>query len=269
MKGDHLVMKLLSIAFVAGLALAPGMAVAQSATCQKLTVTGHPEYPPIAYRQGDRIVGAAAALVEQIAADLGIPAESRYTGSWADAQAAARDGKADIIFGIYFNDQRATYIDYVQPPFMIDPVVAMAPKGEAFAFSGRDDLVGKKGITNEGESYGVEFDDFMAKKLEVARSKGVDQAFSDLLGGKADYVIVGLYPGLAEAARAGVKERLEPLEPALLSADMFVAFSKKSPCLGQMEAFGRKIEERRRNGSFETMMKDATAAWDAAQKAKQ
>jgi polar amino acid transport system substrate-binding protein len=262
-------MKLLSIAFVAGLALAPGMAVAQSATCEKLTVTGHPEYPPIAYRQGDRIVGAAAALVEQIAADLGIPAESRYTGSWADAQAAARDGKADIIFGIYFNDQRATYLDYVQPPFMIDPVVAMAPKGEAFAFSGRDDLVGKKGVTNEGESYGVEFDDFMAKNLEVARSKGVEQAFSDLLGGKADYVIVGLYPGLAEAARAGVKERLEPLEPALLSADMFVAFSKKSPCLGQMEAFGRKIEKRRRDGSFETMMKDATAAWDAAQKAKQ
>lgn len=261
-------MKLLSIAFLAGLALAPGMAVAQSATCEKLTVTGHPEYAPIAYKQGDRIVGAAASLVERIAADLGIPAETRYTGSWADAQAAARDGEADIIFGIYFNDQRATYLDYVQPPFMIDPVVVMVPKGKAFAFTGRDDLVGKKGVTNEGESYGVEFDDFMAKKLDVARSKGVDHAFSDLLDGKADYMIVGLYPGLAEAARFGVKERIEPLEPALLAADMFVAFSKKSPCLGQMEAFGRKIAERRQDGSFEPMMTEATAAWDDAQKAK-
>jgi polar amino acid transport system substrate-binding protein len=72
-------------------------------------------------------------------------------GTWADAQAAARDGKADMIFGIYYNDERATYLDYVQPAFIFDPVVVFV-KGKEFPFKGQDHLIGKKGVTNQGES---------------------------------------------------------------------------------------------------------------------
>ena len=67
-------------------------------------------------------------LVEAIAKNLKVPLESKYMGSWADAQAAARDGKADMIFGIYYNDERATYLDYVQPAFMYDEVVVLSPR---------------------------------------------------------------------------------------------------------------------------------------------
>ncbi len=43
--------------------------------CTKLLATGHPEYPVIAYRDGDKIVGAAATLVETIAKKLNVPIE--------------------------------------------------------------------------------------------------------------------------------------------------------------------------------------------------
>ena len=82
-------------------------------------------------------------------------------GSWADAQAATRDGKADMIFGVYFNDERAQYLDYVQPAFIYDDVAVFVLKGKGFEFKGQDDLIGKKGVTNEGESYGNDFDAFM------------------------------------------------------------------------------------------------------------
>ncbi len=250
------------VAAIAGLlSLASGGALA--AECKQLTITGHPDYAPIAYRDGDRIVGAAPALVEQIAGKLDVPVVSKYTGSWAEAQAAARDGTADIIFGIYLNDERATYLDYVEPPFMLDPVVAMVATGKGFPFTGQDDLVGKKGVTNAGESYGAAFDAFIADHLTVSRTDGVDKAFEAVTSGAADYVIVGLYPGITAAAQFGMTGKLEPLDPALLTAEMFVAFSKKSPCLALMGPFSEAIAAMTADGTYATMLDDATATWEA------
>ena len=107
-------------------------------TCTKIVATGHPQYPAIAYKDGDNIAGAAPMLVEAIAKNLKIPLESKYMGTWADAQAAARDGKADMIFGIYYNDERATYLDYVQPAFMFDEVVDLRRQGQGISLQGRE-----------------------------------------------------------------------------------------------------------------------------------
>jgi len=260
------VRKLLPLTLLAMLALVSGTAFAQAPACRSLTITGHPEYPPIGYKDGERIVGVGAALVERIAGELKIPVQSEYTGSWEDAQTAARDGKVDIIFGIYFNDERSTYLEYVRPAFLIDPVVVMVAKGKGFPFRGRQDLVGKKGLTNAGESFGSEFDGFMAQKLTVARSNGTAQAFKDLLSGKADYLIVGLYPGLADAAEHGVKNQIEPLKTQLMKADMFIAFSKKSPCLALIGAFGRKVNAMRTNGTVNNMLQNSIKVWDSSQR---
>lgn len=233
--------------------------------CAKITATGHPEYPVIAFKDGEAIAGAAPMLVEAIAKGLNVPLESKAMGSWADAQAATRDGKADMIFGIYYNDERAQYLDYVQPAFMFDDVAVFVAKGKAFPFAGQDDLIGKKGVTSEGESYGNAFDAFMKDKLEIARTNGIDEAFKVLLDGKADYLIAGYYPGLAEATKAGVKDQIEILDQALLTAEMFVAFSKKSPCASLAGKFGQAITEMTTDGSFDAMLTDATKAWDAGQ----
>jgi polar amino acid transport system substrate-binding protein len=235
-------------------------------TCTKIVSTGHPEYPTIAFKEGDNIVGAAPSLVEAVAKDLKIPLESRYMGSWADAQSAARDGKADMIVGVYFNDERAEYLDYVQPAFVFDPVVVFVAKDKKFEFTGQDDLIGKNGATNKGESYGTKFDAFIKDKLTVARADGITNALKDLAAGKIDYVIAGYYPGDAEVAKLGLDDKIEALEPALLSEEMFVAFSKKSPCAALASKFGEGITEMTTDGRFHQMQVDAISNWDAAQK---
>lgn len=236
-------------------------------SCTSLTATGHPQYPAIAFKDGDNIAGAAASLVEAIGKEIKVPVTSKYTGSWADAQAAARDGKVDIIFGIYFNDSRAKYLDYVQPAFMFDPVVVFVAKDRKFPYSGQDDLIGKKGATNQGESYGTEFDAFIKDKLDVERTDGIDDALQDLAAGKVDYVIAGYYPGVAEADKAGLKDKIEAVDPALLSAEMYVAFSKKSACRELASKFGDEITAMTTDGRFDSMLTDAEIAWRNAQAA--
>lgn len=257
--------RLLCISVFVALALT-GNATFAADECAKITATGHPQYPVIAYKDGDNIVGAAASLVGAIGKAINVPVESKYMGTWDEAQAAARDGKADIIFGIYYNDERATYLNFVQPSFTYDDVAVFVVKGKEFPFTDKDNLIGKKGVTNQGESYGTEFDAFMKDKLDVARADGIDDAFQDLLAGKADYLIAGYYPGLAEAAKDGIKDKVVPLDQALLSQEMFVAFSKKSPCRSLADKFGQQISVMTTDGSYDKMVAEATKAWDAAQK---
>jgi polar amino acid transport system substrate-binding protein len=256
--------RIISFSLFAALALAGNAAFAED-TCTKITATGHPQYPAIAYKDGDTIAGAAPMLVEAIAKDLKVPLESKYMGTWEEAQAAARDGKADMIFGIYYNDERAKYLDYVQPAFMYDEVVVFVAKGKGFTYKDENDLIGKKGVTNQGESFGNDFDAFIKDKLTVARADGIDAALKELLAGSADYLIAGYYSGLAEAAKEGVKDQVEALSPAILEAEMFVAFSKKSPCRSLAPGFSQGITEMTTNGTFDTMLQDATSAWDEHQ----
>ncbi len=161
---------------------------------------------------------------------------SKDYGSWEAAQAAARSGEADVIFGIYKTDARARDLDFIEPPFMTDPVAIVVRKGAGFAYAGWSDLKTRKGVTNVGESYGDTFDAFMAKELTVARAEGVDKAFAALLAGQADYMIIGLYPGRDEAKRLRIADKLSFLPKELLSSAMYVAFSKKSKCGAALQA---------------------------------
>lgn len=232
-------------------------------TCTKIVATGHPEYPVMAFKDGDRIKGAAPLLIAEIAKSLDVPIDSQYMGTWAQAQSATREGKADMIMGVYYNDERAEYLDYVEPPFVYDPVVVFIANDNPIDYAGQDDLIGKKGVANEGESFGTTFDAFLKDKLTVTRVDGLKAAFDALLSGDADYVIAPFYPGSAEVVRLGLEEKVRSLEPELLSEELFVAFSKTSPCAALAPKFGEGIQKLTEDGRFRELVSDALAQWDA------
>jgi len=236
---------------------------ALAADCEKLIVTGHPSYPPVAWKEGDRIVGASVKMVEMICQDLGLKAQPKAMGSWEDAQKAIRKGTADIIFGIYYNDARAEYMHYIEPSYMQDPVFLLVPKGRVFPYSKWSDLKERRGVCNRGESYGPEFDEYMVKNLNVIRGDGVEECFQILLNGKADYLIIGLYPGMNEAKKLGVWDKIEPLPRQLSAFEMFVAFSKKSPCYEKyQQGFSERIKSMVANGTVQTLLILSQAEWD-------
>ena len=102
---------------------------AHAESCRSIVITGHPSYPPVAWGTQGKITGAAPELVTTIARELGVKQiVSRNFGSWTGAQRAAKEGRADLIFGIYRNHERETYLNYVEPPFMLDPVVIAVRK---------------------------------------------------------------------------------------------------------------------------------------------
>ncbi len=234
-------------------------------TCTSLVITGHPSYPPVAWSSGGKIVGAAPELVTRIAKSLGVAqVTSKDFGSWERAQAAARSGEADVIFGIYRNDERTAFLDYVEPPFTVDPVSIVVRASAPFPYAQWSDLEGKKGVTNAGESYGDRFDAFLGRELTVTRVAGVEKVFATLLEGKADYAIVALYPGRNVARKLGISAKVEFLPRDVVSADMFVAFSRKSPCLALLkDGFGKALRAEVEGGKVQEALRTADKAFAA------
>jgi polar amino acid transport system substrate-binding protein len=230
-KGTHMSKSILAV-----LALFVPAAALAAPDCQELVVTGHPYYPPVAWSSGGGLAGAAPRLVTGIAESLGFTkVTTKDFGSWEKAQAAARSGEADVIVGIYKNTERMDYLEYAEPPFMVDPVSIVVRAGVAFPYERWSDLKGKKGVTSAGESYGTKFDNYMARELTVARVPGIDKAFAAVLDGNADYAIIAFYPGRDALRKQGLFGRVAFLPKTVVDADLFVAFSKKSKCLGALK----------------------------------
>jgi polar amino acid transport system substrate-binding protein len=250
------------VPFLAVLALAFPVAALAVPDCPELVVTGHHYYPPVAWSSGGKIVGAAPELVTRIATALGFPkVTTRDFGSWEKAQAAARSGEADVIVGIYRNTERMEYLEYAEPPFMVDPVSVVVRAGPSFPYAQWIDLKGWKGVTGIGESYGNQFDGFMARELTVARVPSIDKAFAAVLDGTADYAIVAFYPGGDVARKGGLLGKIAFLQKSVVNADMFVAFSRKSKCLAALrDGFARALKAEVDAGKANELLESASQA---------
>jgi polar amino acid transport system substrate-binding protein len=212
------------IASLCGLVL---LGAGPAAAGQPLIVSGHPDYPPVMWEENGTIVGAAAELAKTVFTELGVPFEIRATGPWKRVQLNSREGTIDVIVAAYVNPERLAYMDYTVP-FMKDPVVAFVWKGKAFPFRKWDDLAGKLGTTNLGESYEEAFDKFAEQKLNIERVAETVQNFKKLGNGRASYFVFGLYPGLACAAITGYDDKIEVLPQPIVTAEFYMTFSKKS-----------------------------------------
>ena len=251
------------VPFLALLAVVIPAAALAVPDCPELVVTGHHFYPPVAWSSGGKVVGAAPELVARIATSLGVAkVTSKDFGSWEKAQAAARSGEADVIVGIYRNTERMEWLEYFEPPFMVDPVSVVVRADAPFRYAEWSDLKGRKGVTGVGESYGNQFDNYMARALTVTRVPGIDKAFAALLDGTADYAIVAFYPGRDAARKQGLFEKVVFLPKTIVNADMFVAFSKKSKCLPALrEGFAKALKAAVAGGKVNELL---DAASDAA-----
>jgi polar amino acid transport system substrate-binding protein len=233
---------------------------AQTASvCESLVITGHPTYPPVAWSADGKIIGSSAVLVTAIAQQLQVKKISSVDfGSWQKAQDAIKEGKADIIFGIYKDPARVAYMNYIDPPYMLDPVAIVIRNGDSLRYSEWSDLKGKKGVTNLGESYGTEFDAYIAKNLTVARANGVDKTFDALLSKQADYMIIGRYPGKLEAKKLNILAKVDFLPKNVVYGEMYVAFSKKSKCYASLQAgFSEGLKKAVSSGMIDGLLDQA------------
>lgn len=215
------------------LALLPAIGVAAGGACERIVVTGNADYPPLLWVNPDdttRLTGAAVELLERALEPSGIHVDALHVGTWEQAQQEVRSGRVDMLAGSFLTPERFAEVDYVYPPYMEIPSVIFVRRGEAFPYSGWDDLRGKRGTALGSSSFGAAFDTYAADHLDIATTASIDKAFEQLFAGQADYLIHERHQGLALAAQRNVLEQLDMLEGSLINEQLYYSVSHNSAC---------------------------------------
>lgn len=207
--------------------------LAAGGVCERVVVTGNADYPPLLWGSPDdpgRLTGAAVELLEKVLEPSGIHVDALHVGSWEQAQQEVRSGRVDMLAGSFLTPERLDEVDYVYPPYMEIPSVIFVRRGEAFPYSGWDDLRTRQGSALASSSFGAAFDLFAGDHLSITAMASIDQAYEQLLGGKVDYLIHERHQGLALAAQRNVLEQLDILEGSLINEPLYYSISHHSAC---------------------------------------
>ncbi len=233
----------------------------QPATAGKpLIVSGNPEAPPIAWEKtGGKLVGVGPTAVSRILEKLQVPFVIQPGGTWQQVQEGAKNGSIDMIVSAYDNKERRTYMDY-SLPYLKSPVVIVVRKGECFACSAWNGLVGKKGAANTGESFGEEFDTYIRKELNVTYVP-YQRAFEMLNHGTVDYLVMDLYPAIIYSKLLNAEDKIEYLDTPATVQYFHMTISKKSPYLSLMPKINAEIEKMKKEGIFKKMAKEQYKSW--------
>lgn len=211
----------------------PPSAQAQSPrTCTQLIASGNPEYPPFLWvsPEDDKVLhGANAELMQLLSREIGIPIVVRNAGPWARVQEAAKAGRVDLVAGAFYTLPRRLYMSYFPQPFYQTRSVVWSREGKLLNYSKWQDLVGLNGITVVNNSFGEEFDRFAEQRLTMQTVGSVENALRMLGMGRADYLIYEEAPGLAYAARLGIRNIRVAATP-VSREPLYLTLTHQSPC---------------------------------------
>ncbi len=196
---------------------------------QPLVISGLPNYAPVMWEQEGTLVGIATDLARLIFDELNI--SYRFEAlPFKRAIQEVETGKVDVLAGIYKNKAREGFIAYSNP-FMEDDGVLFVDNQKVFQCRKWEDLIGKKGITNKGYSWGEAFDKFIIdSSLDMICVETPEQAFKLLLNKDRDrnYYLYGLMSGFLVAKKMGIDHRLNALPNFIAKENFYFGFSKKS-----------------------------------------
>jgi len=234
---------------------------ALSAQAEKpLLVTGNPQAPPIVWEKGGTLTGVGPEAAKTILTTLHVPFELQNVGPWDEVQKQARQGKVDLIVSAYKNSDRQKYMDFTIP-YLKSPVVIAVKKGHAFPFTSWDDLIGKKGVANVGESFGTKFDTFIKNKLDVTYVP-YEKAFEMMRLDLADYLIIDLYPAVIYAKLLNVENNIEYLDNPATIQHFHMAIAKSSPAIALLPGINREIEKLKKENFFKNQVKKQYITWN-------
>lgn len=226
-------------------------------------ISANPDYPPLSWRVNDcDMNGAAAEIMKTVLNNIGIKnVKMIYAGPWGRVQESARIGSIDVIVGLYKTKERQQYLHFAEPPFVMDPVAIFVKKGKKFKYRDLSDLKGKTGVNILGNSQGQAFDDYANKHLAIRWTESVKTAYSMIINEQVNYMIHGLYPGLAVAELEGISKEVDHIEKPITSEGLYIGVSKKSWLARHMPEIEKEIVKLRKKRYPDLQMRRYLVIW--------
>lgn len=195
-----------------------------------ITLSGHPDYPPIIWfsKKENTLKGVAVELIQEMFSAHNIKIGLVPVSTWGRALEEVNQGRIDLLLPPYKTDERLRTYLFSEKPFMNDKTVLFVKKGKKIKYEKPLDLKNYKGVALINDSFGDEFDLAAKNSLTIQRLSKTSQSLNFLVRDRADYLIAGYSAGISVAIKENLKNEIEVLPKEIVSTGMYLAISKNS-----------------------------------------
>ncbi|MCY1273785.1 Bacterial extracellular solute-binding protein, family 3 [compost metagenome] len=233
-------------------------AVAQAG--ERIRYCDHPVYPPISWSDGQQIRGLAPEVVRAVFGELGYEVEFVTLGNWKRCLLDAAAGRVDAVLA-YRTPQRDDGLRFSSVPVLREEVAIFYNRKHPVRFRQLDDLARYRGGLLFGESYGPDFDRFVASHDNIEWVSTSRQNFGKLVRQRIDFIIHERRTGRLFAEQLLGGEDIRVLPTPLTVDYLRIAVSRHSPLAARMTEIDAALQRRVDDGSIARWLDDSEAGY--------
>ncbi|MCP3753004.1 ABC transporter substrate-binding protein [Pseudomonas sp. SBB6] len=233
---------------------------AQAQAAERIRYCDYPVYPPISWSDGKQVRGLAPTVVRQLFARLGYEVEIVVLGNWKRCLLDAAAGRVDVVLA-YNSDQRDQGMRFSTVPVLREEVAVFFNRQRPVTFERLEDLASYRGGLLFGESYGADFDRFVARHQNIEWVSDSQQNFGKLIRGRIDFVIQERRTGQLFVEHLPGAEDIQALPTALSVDYLRVAVSRHSPLSQHMAQIDEQLQRMRDNGEIQRWLEQSEVTY--------
>ncbi|MEN5199109.1 transporter substrate-binding domain-containing protein [Pseudomonas wadenswilerensis] len=237
--------------------LMPG---AQAQAAERVRYCDYPVYPPISWSDGKQVRGLAPTVVRQLFARLGYEVEIVVLGNWKRCLLDAAEGRVDVVLA-YNSDQRDQGMRFSTVPVLREEVAVFFNRQRPVTFERLEDLASYRGGLLFGESYGPDFDRFVARHQNIEWVSDSQQNFGKLIRGRIDFVIQERRTGQLFVEHLPGAKDIQALPTALSVDYLRVAVSRHSPLSQHMAQIDEQLQRMTDNGEIQRWLEQSEVTY--------
>ncbi|HOP31030.1 MAG TPA: transporter substrate-binding domain-containing protein [Spirochaetota bacterium] len=191
-------------------------------------------------------------ILNEISEKLNIKIQVRRS-PWARSLENIKTGNSDIITGVAYTDERAEFIDYIEPSYYSVNPVFYVQKGKGHLIKNYNDLYSYSIGYSIKSAYFEPFNsDRKLKKVELSTEA---QLIRMLVLGRVD-VIIGTNPNLAyDLLQSGNSSKAEPVfYTPPKKTRLYIGLSKKSQLKGRKKEIEKVLKDMIKNKKIKKIM---------------
>ncbi len=220
----------------------------------------YPVYPPVSWSDGKQPRGLAPTVVRELFGRLGYRVEMVVLGNWQRCLLDAAEGRVDVVLA-YASEQRAQAMRFSTVPVLREEVAVFANRQRPLKFATLEDLARYRGGLLFGESYGADFDRFVARHQNIEWVSDSGQNFGKLMRGRIDFVIQERRTGQLFVEHLPGARDIVALGPALSVDYLRVAVSRHSPLSEHMNEIDAQLQKMTDAGELERWLHESEVTY--------
>ncbi|NBA98588.1 ABC transporter substrate-binding protein [Pseudomonas sp. R5(2019)] len=232
----------------------------QAAAAQTVRYCDYPVYPPISWSDGSQVRGVAPNVVKAVFGKLGYQVETVVLGNWQRCLLDAAQGRVDVVLA-YSSPEREQSLQFSQVPVLREEVAVFVNRRHPVQFNRLDDLAQYRGGLLFGESYGPDFDRFVARHGNIEWVAGSQQNFGKLIRGRIDFITHERRTGLLYVEHLPGAADIQALPKALSVDYLRLAVSRRSGLAERMPEIDAQLQQLVDSGQIQRWLDESEVTY--------